>query len=106
MTASLSVAVLLPGVGSVTAASGVTVAVFASVPVALGATVPSSTNVTEPPGASCTAAPAMSPDPDDVTQVPPGAGVQVHDAPSIAVGTRSETVAAADDGPALLTTMT
>ena len=79
VTASLSVAVLLPGVGSVTAASGVTVAVFASVPVALGATVPSSTNVTEPPGASCTAAPAMSPDPDDVTQVPPGAGVQVHD---------------------------
>jgi len=56
VNASLSVAALLPGVGSVTPAGGVTVAVLTNVPVAQGLTAPVTTYVTVLPTGRFTAA--------------------------------------------------
>src|SRR3954465_1175718 len=96
---SLSVAELLPGVGSVTPAGAVTVAVFESVPVAAAETEQLAVNVTLPPLGRLTL-PLMLPEPDAV-QVPPPAPTQVQVQVSEA-GKVSATVAAvALLGPAL-----
>src|SRR6185295_1613760 len=73
---SVSVAELLPGVGSVTPAGAATVAVLESVPVADGEIVQLAVYVTLPPAGRLTVS-LMLPEPDAV-QVPPPAPTQVH----------------------------
>ena len=73
---SLSVAELLPGVGSVTPAGAVTVAVLLSVPVAPALIVQLAVKVTLPPLGRLTVS-LMLPDPEAV-QVPPPAPAHVH----------------------------
>src|SRR3954463_16593360 len=96
---SLSVAELLPGVGSVTPAGAVTVAVLLTVPVAAAEMGQLAGEVTLPPAGRLTL-PLMLPEPDAV-QVPPPAPTQVQVQVSDA-GKVSATVAAvALLGPAL-----
>src|SRR3954465_1914252 len=87
---SLSVSELLPGVGSVTPAGAVTVAVLLSVPVAAAEMVALTVYVTDPPDGRLTVL-LMLPDPAAV-QVPPPAPTQVQVAVSEA-GNVSATVA-------------
>src|SRR6201999_2166664 len=97
---SVSVAELLPGVGSVTPPGAVTVAVLLSVPVAAGETVQLAVYVTLAPLGRLTV-PLMLPEPAAV-QVPPPAPTQVQVQVSEA-GNVSATVApVAALGPALL----
>jgi hypothetical protein len=88
---SVSVAVLLAGVGSITPPGTVTVAVLTRLPVAEALTVPVRVYVTLPPTGRFTVA-LMLPDPLAV-QVPPPAPTQVQVGPVIAAGTVSATVA-------------
>ena len=88
---SVSVAVLLAGVGSVTPAGTVTVAVLASVPVAAARQAADSVKVTVAPTGRLTNA-LMLPAPD-AGQVPPPAPTQVHVAPVSTPGSVSATVA-------------
>jgi hypothetical protein len=98
---SVSVALLLPGVGSVTPAGAVTVAVFDSEPVALGLMFAMTVYVTLPPTGRLTVA-LMLPEPLAV-HVPPPAPTHVHESLVIAAGNVSATVApVALLGPALL----
>src|SRR4029077_13810984 len=97
---SLSVAELLAGVGSVTPAGAVTVAVFESVPVAAAAIAQLAVYVALPPEGRFTVS-LMLPPPDAV-QVPLPAPRHVHVQVSEA-GNVSATVApVASPGPALL----
>ncbi len=101
---SVSVAELLPGLGSVTPAGAVIVAVLTSVPVAAADTVPLSVNVALPPTGRLTLA-LMLPEPA-AGQVPPPAPTHVHAAPRIVAGTVSATVAPVTPlGPLLLATI-
>src|SRR5689334_10123536 len=75
-SASLSVALLLPGVGSVTPPGVVIVAVFDSVPVAAPEIVALAVKVTDPPAGRFTVS-LMLPLPEAV-QVPPPAPTQVQ----------------------------
>src|SRR5580765_8958324 len=74
---SVSVALLLPGVGSVIPPAGATVAVFTSEPVAPAPTVQLAVKVTLPPLGRLTEL-LMLPEPDAV-HVPPPAPTQVHE---------------------------
>ena len=74
---SVSVALLLPGVGSPTPPAAVTVAVFTSEPVAPAPIVQLAVYVTLPPLGRFTEL-LMLPDPDAV-HVPPPAPTQVHE---------------------------
>lgn len=87
---SVSVALLLPGVGSVTPPPVATVAVFDSVPVAALDKVPVAVKVTEPPAGKLTVA-LMLPDPF-AGQVPPPAPTQVQVTPVMVAGKVSATV--------------
>lgn len=101
---SLSVALLLPGVGSVTPPAAATVAVLDNVPVAAPESVPVAVNVTEPPDGKLTVA-LMLPDPL-AGQVPPPAPTQVQVTPVIDAGKVSATVEpGALLGPELLAVM-
>src|SRR5690242_5291795 len=101
---SVSVALLLPGVGSVVPAGAAIVAVLARLPVALALTVPASVNVAVPPTGMFTVA-AMLPLPDAGPLAPP-AYTAVQVAPVMVAGTVSATVApVALLGPALLATI-
>src|SRR5215831_5669056 len=104
--ALLSVALLLPGTGSVTPAGGVTVAVLVRVPVVAGGTVPLTVNVTLVPTDSVTSA-SMLPLPAPVPQLAPAPlGVQVQVNPASGAGNASCTRAPVTfDGPELVTTM-
>src|SRR5262245_19456778 len=88
---SVSVAVLLPGTGSVTPAGTDAVAVLESATVAVGVMVPVAVNVTTPDGGTVTAA-EMFPDPL-AGQVAPAPGTQVQVTPVSAAGNVSATVA-------------
>ena len=102
---SVSVAVLLPGVGSVVPPGGVTVAVLASVPVADAATLAVSVNVAVPAGARLTVA-LMLPEPLAGQVEPVPAATHVHVAPLNAAGNVSVTVApVTNDGPPLVATI-
>ena len=104
VSVSVSVAELLPGVGSVTGAGAAMVAVLARLPVALLEIVAVSVKVAVPPGASVTLA-LMLPLPD-AGQVEPTDAEHVHVAPDNTAGSVSVTVAAvAVDGPALEATI-
>ena len=99
VSVSVSVAELLPGVGSVTPAAAVTVAVFESVPLALAEIVPVAVYVTEPP-AGRLAVSLILPEPEAV-HVPPPAPTQVHVTPVIDAGNASAMmVPGASLGPA------
>jgi hypothetical protein len=101
---SVSVAELLPGVGSVTEAGAATVAVLDRLPVAVVAIVAVSVKVAVPPGASVTEA-LMLPLPD-AGHVDPADAAQVHVAPDNVAGKVSVTVAAvALEGPLLVATI-
>ena len=101
---SVSVAVLLPGVRSVTPEPVETVAVLANEPVAPGATVPMTVKVAVALTGRSTVA-LMLPVPDAGHTAPPVV-VQVHVAPVSATGNVSATLdAGAADGPALEATM-
>src|SRR5689334_25136456 len=101
---SVSVAELLPGLGSLTPPGGLTVAVFESVPKAAADTVPESVKTTLAPAGRLTDA-LMLPLPD-AGHVPPPAPTHVQTGERIAAGTMSVTVApAASPGPALLATI-
>lgn len=100
-TVSLSVALLLAGVGSVMPAGAAMVAVLDSVPVAVEATVAFTVYVTLAPMGRFTVS-LMLPLPDAV-QVPPPEAVQVQVALVRAAGNVSVTVAPVTPaGPALL----
>jgi hypothetical protein len=101
---SVSVAVLLPGVGSVTEAGAEIVAVFARLPVAVAAMVAVIVNVAVPPGARVTDA-LMLPLPD-AGQVEPAEAVHVQVPADSTAGSVSATVAAvAVEGPAFEATI-
>src|SRR5215470_8325880 len=104
-TGLVSVALLLPGTGSVTPAGGVTVAVLVSCPVVPAGTVPLTVNVALVPTGSVTSA-SMLPLPAAVPQFAPAPlGVQVQVKPASGAGNASCTRALLTfDGPALLTT--
>ena len=91
---SVSVAELLPGVGSVTPAGGATVAVLTRLPVADADTVPVTVNVTDAPTGRFTDA-LMLPLPL-AGHVPPPLPAHVHVTPLNAAGMVSATVAAVD----------
>ena len=98
---SVSVAVLLPGVGSVVPVGAAMVAVFAKVPVAEALTVAVSVYVAVAPSGRLMVS-VMLPVPD-AAQVAPGDGTQVQVAPVSVAGRVSVMVApAAFDGPALV----
>jgi hypothetical protein len=102
--ASVSVAELFPGVGSVTPAGAVTVAVFSSVPVAVGDSVAVTVKVATPLAARSTVA-AMSPAPDTGQELPAEAR-HVQAAPVSPAGKSSVTATPmAALGPALAVTM-
>jgi hypothetical protein len=104
VSVSVSVAELLPGVGSVTEAGTATDAVFAKLPVAVVEMVEVSVNVAVPPGARVTEA-LMLPLPD-AGHVEPAEAAQVQFVPDKMAGTVSVTVAAVTvDGPALEATI-
>jgi len=95
---SVSVAVLLAGVGSVVPPGRATLAVLASVPVAVAEMMPVSANVAVPPASNETVA-LIEPVPD-AGQDDPTDAVQVHVAPAIVPGTVSVTVPpVTTDGP-------
>jgi hypothetical protein len=97
---SVSVALLLPGVGSVTPAGAATVAVLESVPVAAGEMVAETVKVTDPPTGRLTVS-LMLPEPEAVA-VPPPAPTAVQVTPVRDAGKVSATVApVALLGPAL-----
>ena len=101
----MSVAELLPEVGSVTPAGAVTVAVFTKLPVALGETVALTLNVAIPPAGKVTAV-LMFPLPEAAPQAPPEEPAQVQLTPVRAAGKASVTVAPVTPlGPALETTI-
>jgi hypothetical protein len=101
---SESVALLLPGVGSVTPPAVDTVAVLVKVPLATADNVPVAVNVTEPPAGKFTVA-LMLPEPF-AGQDPPPAPTQVQFTPVMVAGNVSATVEpGALLGPALLATM-
>jgi hypothetical protein len=101
---SLSVAELLPGVGSVTEAGTATDAVLASVPVAVAEIVAVSVKVAVPPGARLTVA-LMLPLPD-AGQDEPAEAVHVHVALERLAGRVSVTVPPVTvDGPAFEATI-
>ena len=98
VTVVRSVAVLLPGVGSVTVPGSVMVAVLEIVPVAEAMTVAVIVKVAVPPGANVTAA-DMLPLPD-AGQLEPALAEHVHVAPLSEAGIVSPTVAPVTvDGP-------
>src|SRR5258708_6491446 len=100
---SVSVAVLLPGVGSVVPAGAVTLAVLVRLPVAEAEMLAVTVNVAVPPFARLTVV-LMSPVPLVRPQLAAGAHVQV--ALLMPAGSVSVTVApVTPSGPALLTTM-
>src|SRR5262249_7289853 len=87
--ALLSVALLLPGTGSVTPSGGVTVTVLVSAPVVLAGTVPLTVNVTLVPAGSVTSA-SMLPVPEAVPHpAPTPLGVQVQVKPASGAGNAS-----------------
>jgi len=97
---SVSVAVLLAGVGSVIPARTVAVAVFARVPVAVEAIVAVTVNVAVPTGNRSTVV-EMLPDPD-AGHAEPADAVHVHVAPdSTPANVSAIVVVRAADGPAL-----
>src|SRR5215831_15245109 len=101
----VSVALSLPGTGSVTPSGGVTVAVLVSGPVVLAGTVPLTANVAWVPTGSVTSA-SMLPVPEALPQFAPAPlAVQVQAKLASGAGSASCTRALlASDGPALLTT--
>ena len=102
---SVSVALLFPGVGSVTVAGGVTVAVFTKLPVAVASTVPVIVKVALPPDARLIAVP-MFPLPLATPLEPAPAYTAVQVAPVSVAGIVSVIVAPVTKlGPVLLTTM-
>jgi hypothetical protein len=97
---SVSVAVLLAGVGSVVPPGRATLAVFANEPVAVAEIVPVSVNVAVPLASNETDA-LIEPEPDAVQEDPADA-VHVHVAPEMMPGTVSVTVPpVTTDGPEL-----
>jgi len=101
---SVSVALLLPGTGSVTPPPTVAVAVLLRVPVAAGEMLQVAVYVAEPP-AGRLAVSLMLPKPV-AAQVPPPAPEQVHVTPVQVAGNVSATVTlGAFEGPALLATI-
>lgn len=97
-TVSVSVAELLPGVGSVTPTGAAMVAVLASEPVAVGLTDAESVYVAVPPTSRLTVS-LMLPVPDG-TQLEPADAVQVHAALVSVAGSVSVTAAPVTiDGP-------
>src|SRR5215831_18938913 len=104
--ALVSVALLLPGTGSVTPTGGCTVAVLLSAPVVLAGTVPLTVNVTLVPVGSVTSA-LMLPLPEALPHPAPAPlGRQVQVKPARGAGNASWTCAFVTfDGPPLLTTM-
>src|SRR5688500_12473551 len=102
--ASVSVALLLAGLGSATPPGAATVAVLLSEPVAPASTVPVAVYVTLPPAGRLTVS-LMLPEPPGV-QVAPPAPTQVQVTPVKAEGKASATVApGALLGPVLLATI-
>lgn len=102
---SVSVAVLLPGVGSVVPAGGVIVAVLVSEPSASAATEAVKAKVAVPLGSSVTLA-AILPVPLELPQLEPADAVQVQEALDKPVGNVSATSAlVAALGPLLRTVM-
>src|SRR5437660_441769 len=106
VSVSLSVALLLPGVGSVTPAGGVTEAVLAREPVAAGSICTVKVKVTvAPTGRSTVVARAPAPLLGPVTLPPPLLAVAVQLAAVTPAGSGSDTLAPVTAlGPALLTT--
>ena len=101
---SVSVELLLAGVGSVTPTGTAIEAVFTSVPVAPATTVAVIVNVAVAPTGRSTVVP-MLPLPLPAAHDPPPAGTQVHVAPETVAGRVSVTGAATTaDGPALVAT--
>src|SRR6185369_17716884 len=98
---SESVAELLPGVGSVTPAGAVTVAVFVRVPVAAALMLADTVYVTLPPDGRFTVVSLMLPLPLAV-QVPPPAPTQVQVAVRLAGKVSATVTPLAFEGPALL----
>ncbi len=104
VSVSVSVALLLPGVGSVTPPGTVMVAVFTREPVAVADTVPVTVKVAVPPTGRSTSA-EMFPVPL-AGQLAPPAVAQVHVTPVSSAGKASATVAPTTAlGPALLATI-
>src|SRR3989442_135031 len=102
---SVSVAELLPGVGSVAPPGAVTVAVFAREPVAIAATVALTVNVAIPPTGRLTVVP-MSPLPEAEPHEPPAEPPQVQLTPVRVAGMVSVTVAPVTElGPAFEATL-
>src|SRR5262245_60477310 len=104
---SVSVAVLLPGVGSVTPAGGATVAVLTREPVADGLTWTVYVNVTvAPTGRLTVVARAPAPFAGPVTAPPPVKSVAAQLADVTPAGRASDTLAPVTAlGPVLLTTI-
>ena len=101
---SVSVALLLPGVGSRAPSPTIAVAVLLRVPVAAGEMVHVAEYVAEPPTGRL-AVSLMSPDPV-AAQIPSPAPEQVHVTPVQVAGNVSVTVTlGALEGPALLATI-
>ena len=104
MSVSVSVAELLPGVGSVTPAGAATVAVLTRLPVADALIVAVTVNVAEAPTGRSTVA-LMLPLPL-AGQVAPPVAEHVHVVPVRAAGMMSATVAAVTaEGPVLVATI-
>src|SRR6516225_10242842 len=103
---SVSLALLLAGLGSVTPAGAVTVAVLSRVPVAEGLTWTVKVKVTLAPAGRSTVVPrAPAPPVGPVTAPPPVAPVNAQLPPVAAAGKGSTTLAPVTaPGPALLTT--
>jgi hypothetical protein len=105
ITVSVSVAVLLPGVGSVTPVGAETLAVFAIVPSASSATVAVNVKVAELPLVKLTVV-LMLPVPAAAPQLEPFVAVQVHVALVNLAGNVSTTGALVTLlGPLLVTTI-
>src|SRR5436309_1630489 len=104
VSASLSPALLLPGVGSVTPTGAVTVAVLARAPVAAGSICTVKVKVTvAPTGRSTAVARAPLPPPGTLTAPPPVALANAQLPPVAPAGRGSDTLAPLTAlGPALL----
>ena len=102
---SVSVALLLPGTGSVVPTGGVTVAVFTNVPTAVDATLATTLKVAVPLTARLTVVLRL-PVPLAALQLEPPVATQLQLALVMAAGKVSATVAPVTAlGPALVTTM-
>jgi len=101
----VSVAVLLPGAGSVKPAGRVTEAVFARMPWADAGTIPRTVNVARPPPDRVTVL-LMWPAPLLEAQLDPGAATQVHVAPIRLAGMTSDTTTSATAADPLFVTTT